>query len=87
MQVDAIARLVLRVLSRPMYCPNNIARQLLSALSVSFAVNKIPFECAPGKERLLRRSAAAETPVRKRTQGHLYVQAAAKIRCLHRRAE
>jgi len=49
MRVGAIARLVLRVLSRPMYCPNNKARQLLSALSVSFAVNKIPFEYAPGR--------------------------------------
>lgn len=43
-QVGAIARLVLRVPSRPMYRPNNVARQLLSELSVSFAVNKIPFE-------------------------------------------
>lgn len=67
MQVGAIARLVLRVLSRPMYCPNNIARQLLSALSVSFAINKIPFECIPGKERFLRRSLLVKRPLAKNT--------------------
>lgn len=80
MQVAAIARLVLRVLSRPMYCPNNTARQLLSALSVSFAVNKISFERGTSPSPF----AVGETFARKETWGYLYVQTAVNIRCLHR---
>jgi len=56
-----------------MYRPNNIARQLLSALSVSSAVNKIPFEgIAPEEERFLRHSLRM-IAARKGIQTHLYL--------------
>lgn len=71
--------LVLRVPSSPMYRSNNIARQLLSALSVSSAVNKIPFEgIAPEEEGFLCHSLRMIV-VRGvlLAKEHLYVQTAA----------
>lgn len=79
-QVGAIARLVLRVPFRPMYRPNNIARQLLSALSVSSTVNKISFEAIARRENTPSQPFAKHFA--KNSRERLYVQVVIKVQCI-----